>query len=148
MPTHRWVRAQRFYQKLSYHRVTARCVLSVVILPTATQQYRNYLYDKSWPNWWYEVGGLVGGNVSWTMCKPTTVVNTSFTNGVLLREMHVCTFIAVQVRSLSQSVAPSQRAPGGGRQECCLHVLRLRKRRNKLKGINHRNWTCSPQQNI
>jgi len=29
---------------------------------------RNYLYDKSWPNWWYEVGGLVGGNVSWTMC--------------------------------------------------------------------------------
>jgi len=55
-------------KKLSYRRVTARCVLSVVILPVATQQYRNYLYDKSWPNWWYEVGGLVGGNVSWTMC--------------------------------------------------------------------------------
>ena len=56
------------YKKLSYRRVTARCVLSVVILPIATQQCRNYLYDKSWPNWWYEVGGLVGGNVSWTMC--------------------------------------------------------------------------------
>jgi len=55
-------------KKLSYCRVTARCVLSVVILPIATQQCRNYLYDKSWPNWWYEVGGLVGGNVSWTMC--------------------------------------------------------------------------------
>ena len=57
-------------KKLSYRRVTARCVLSVVILPIATQQCRNYLglYDKSWPNWWYEVGGLVGGNVSWTMC--------------------------------------------------------------------------------
>ena len=56
-------------KKLSYRRVTARCVLSVVILPIATQQCRNYLpiYDKSWPNWWYEVGGLVGGNVSWTM---------------------------------------------------------------------------------
>jgi len=46
------------YKKLSYRRVTARCVLSVVILPIATQQCRNYLYDKSWPNWWYEVGGL------------------------------------------------------------------------------------------
>ena len=34
----------------------------------ATQQCRNYLYDKSRPNRWYEVGGLVGGNVSWTMC--------------------------------------------------------------------------------
>ena len=33
--------------KLSYRRVTARCVLSVVILPIATQQCRNYLYDKS-----------------------------------------------------------------------------------------------------
>jgi len=55
-------------KKLSYRRVTARCVLSVVILPIAMQQCRNYLYDKSWPNWWYEVGGLVGGNVSWTMC--------------------------------------------------------------------------------
>ena len=55
-------------KKLSYRRVTARCVLSVVILPVATQQCGNYLYDKSWPNRWYEVGGLVGGNVSWTMC--------------------------------------------------------------------------------
>jgi len=55
-------------KKLSYRRVTARCVLSVVILPTAMQQCRNYLYDMSWPNWWLEVGGLVGGNVSWTMC--------------------------------------------------------------------------------
>ena len=35
------------YKKLSYRRVTARCVLSVVILPVATQQCRNYLYDKS-----------------------------------------------------------------------------------------------------
>jgi len=28
-------------KKLSYRRVTARCVLSVVILPITTQQYRN-----------------------------------------------------------------------------------------------------------
>jgi len=35
------------YKKLRYRRVTARCILSVVILPTATQQCRNYLYDKS-----------------------------------------------------------------------------------------------------
>jgi len=34
-------------KKLSYRRVTARCVLSVVILPIAMQQCRNYLYDKS-----------------------------------------------------------------------------------------------------
>ena len=51
-------------KKLSYRRGTARCVLSVVILPITKQQCRNYLYDKSWPNRWYEVGGLVGGNVS------------------------------------------------------------------------------------
>ena len=62
-------RVTPFNKKLSYRRVTARCVLSVVILPIATQQCRNYLYDKPWPNWWYEVGGLVGGNVSWTMCS-------------------------------------------------------------------------------
>ena len=37
----------KFYKKLSYRRVTARCVLSVVILPIAMQQCRNYLYDKS-----------------------------------------------------------------------------------------------------
>jgi len=61
-------RVAEINKKLSYRWVTARCVLSVVILPIATQQCRNYLYDKSWPNWWYEVGGLVGGNVSWTMC--------------------------------------------------------------------------------
>ena len=34
-------------KKLSYRRVTARCVLSVVILPITTQQCRNYLNDKS-----------------------------------------------------------------------------------------------------
>ena len=51
-------------KKLSYRRVTSRCVLSVVILPITTQQCTNYLHDKSWPNRWYEVGSLVGGNVS------------------------------------------------------------------------------------
>ena len=40
-------RHRHSYKKLSYRRVTARCVLSVVILPVATQQCRNYLYDKS-----------------------------------------------------------------------------------------------------
>jgi len=34
-------------KKLSHHRGTARCVVSVEILPIATQQCRNYLYDKS-----------------------------------------------------------------------------------------------------
>jgi len=33
-------------KKLSYCRRTARCVVSVEILPIATQQRRNYLYDK------------------------------------------------------------------------------------------------------
>jgi len=49
-------------KKLSYRRGTARFVVSIEILPIATQQCRNYLYDKSWPNRWYEVGDLVGGN--------------------------------------------------------------------------------------
>jgi len=52
------------HKKLRYRRVTARCVLSVVILPITTQQCKNYLHDNTWPNRWYEVGGLVGGNVS------------------------------------------------------------------------------------
>ena len=34
-------------KKLSYRRGTARCVVSVEILPTVTQESRNYLYDKS-----------------------------------------------------------------------------------------------------
>jgi len=34
-------------KKLSYRRGTARCVVLVEILPIATQQCRNYLYDKS-----------------------------------------------------------------------------------------------------
>jgi len=38
--------------------------MSVEILPTATQQCRNYLYDKSWTNRSYEVGGL-----QWLMCS-------------------------------------------------------------------------------
>ena len=35
-----------YNKKLSYRRGTARCVVSVEILPTVTQQCRNYLYDK------------------------------------------------------------------------------------------------------
>ena len=34
-------------KKLSYRRRTARCVVSVEILPIATQHCRNYFYDKS-----------------------------------------------------------------------------------------------------
>jgi len=45
-------------KKVSYRRVTARCVLSVVILPITTQQCRNYLYSKSWPTWMF----------SWRQC--------------------------------------------------------------------------------
>jgi len=36
-----------YNKKLSYRRGTARCAVSVEILPIATQQCRNYLYDKS-----------------------------------------------------------------------------------------------------
>jgi len=35
-------------KKPSYRRWTARCLVSVEILPIATQQCRNYLYYKSW----------------------------------------------------------------------------------------------------
>ena len=58
----------KIYKKLRYRQATMRCVVSVEISPTATQQCRNYLYDKSWPNRWYEVGDLVGGNAWQTMC--------------------------------------------------------------------------------
>jgi len=34
-------------KKLSCRRGTARCVVSIEILPIATQQCRNYLFDKS-----------------------------------------------------------------------------------------------------
>ena len=34
-------------KKLSYRQGTARCVVSIEILPIAMQQCRNYLYDKS-----------------------------------------------------------------------------------------------------
>jgi len=34
-------------KKLSYRQGTARCVVSIEILPIATQKCRNYLYDKS-----------------------------------------------------------------------------------------------------
>jgi len=58
-------------QKLSYRLGTARCIASVEILPIATQQCRNYLYDKSWPNRCYEVGGLDEGSVI-NMCTNMT----------------------------------------------------------------------------
>ena len=38
---------RKYNKKLSYHRGTARCVVSVEILPIAKQQCRKYLYDKS-----------------------------------------------------------------------------------------------------
>ena len=57
-------RRLQWNKKLSYRQGTARCVVSIEISPIATQQCRNYLYDKSGPNRWYEVGDLVGGNVS------------------------------------------------------------------------------------
>ena len=70
-------------KKLSYRRGTAWCVVSIEILPIATQQCRNYLYDKSWPDRWYEVGDLVGALnhdaiesaaiVSSVINKPTTL---------------------------------------------------------------------------
>ena len=51
-------------KKLSYRRGTAWCIVLVKILPIAMQQCRNYLYDKSWTNRSYEVGGYSG-----TMCN-------------------------------------------------------------------------------
>jgi len=38
---------RKYNKKLSYRRGTARCVVSVEILPFAKQQCRKYLYDKS-----------------------------------------------------------------------------------------------------
>ena len=61
-----WVSQYQQEAQLSLSDRAMRLVSSNLAI--ATQQCRNYSYDKSWPNWWYEVGGLVGGNMSWTMC--------------------------------------------------------------------------------
>jgi len=67
-------------KKLSDRRGTARCVVSIEILPIATQQCRNYLYNKPWPNRWYEVEYALNHDatesaaiVSGVINKPTTV---------------------------------------------------------------------------
>jgi len=85
------------YKKLSYCRVTARCVLSVVILLITTQRCRNYLYDKSRPNRWYEVGGLVGGNVSQTNRRRSSCVYHLSTDDLLWRN-----FLSPQCRNCSR----------------------------------------------
>ena len=59
-------------KKLSYRRGTARCVVSIEILPIATQQCRNYLYYKSWPmvwSWRFSRRQCVIDNVHSTMTR-------------------------------------------------------------------------------
>ena len=51
-------------KKLSYRRVTARCVLSVVILPIATQQSRNYIRQ------------VLTKPMVWTFSRRQCVINT------------------------------------------------------------------------
>ena len=64
------------YNKLSYCRGTARCVVSIEILPVATQQCRNYLYDKVlsksmvW-SWRFSRRQCVIDNVHSTMMRPS-----------------------------------------------------------------------------
>jgi len=41
-----YTEVNNYNKKLSYRRGTARCVVLIEILPFATQQCRNYLYDK------------------------------------------------------------------------------------------------------
>ena len=60
---HTHIHTHIHHKKLSYRRGTARCVVSVEILPIATQQCRNYLYDKSRTNRSYKVGGLKWADV-------------------------------------------------------------------------------------
>jgi len=62
-PSHSFVYHCNLNKKLSYRPGTARCVVSVEILPIAMQECRNYLYEKSWTNRSYEVGGLRWVNV-------------------------------------------------------------------------------------
>jgi len=45
--TYAYVRRAKEDKKLSYRRGSERCAVSVEILPIATQQCRNYFYDKS-----------------------------------------------------------------------------------------------------
>jgi len=83
-------------KKLSYRRVTARCVLSVVMLPITTQQCRNYLYDNSWPNRWYEHGGF-----GWRQCvinrRQSSCVYHLYTDDFLWRN-----FLSPQCRNCSR----------------------------------------------
>ena len=70
MALYRWIRTESRWNKqeaqLSLSDRAMRLVSSNLANCHATVQ--KLLYDKSWPNWWYEVGDLVGWNVSWTMC--------------------------------------------------------------------------------
>ena len=47
----------------------------IEILPIATQQWRNYLYDKSWPNRWYEVGDNVHSTMTRSSGLPLSQVS-------------------------------------------------------------------------
>jgi len=71
-----------FYKKLSYWRGTAICLVSVEILPVATQQSRNYLYGKSWTSRSYTLAGSSGAmcnkRVHSTMTQPSRFHFISF----------------------------------------------------------------------
>ena len=64
-------------KKLSYRRVTARCVLSVVILPITTQQCRNYILIRQVltkpmvRSWRFSRLQCVINNVHSTMTRPS-----------------------------------------------------------------------------
>ena len=91
-------------KKLSYRRGIARCFVSIEILPIATQQCRNYLYDKSWPNRCYEVGGLVGGNVVRNGGSTVLTVRVRYIIKAPLIWMGLSTYVCVRKDHNSQLI--------------------------------------------
>ena len=65
-------------KKLSNRWGTAQCVVSVETLPSAKQQCRNYLYDKSWTNRSYEVGRVKVGRCVTNMCTQLRHLRAAF----------------------------------------------------------------------
>jgi len=124
---------KNFYKKLSNHRGTARCVVSVEILPIATQQCRNYLY-KSWPNRCYQIRGLVGAmcnkHVHLTMMRlscfhcPIGVINKPTTDELCISPVYRRVAVAKFSKSTMQKLLTWPR-PCPPREPSLITRLRL-----------------------
>jgi len=119
-----------FNKKLSYRQGTAKCIVSVEILPIATQQCRNYLYDKSWTNRSYEVGGIQWADVLSTVMRSSRfhcligVINKPTTVDLYISPVYRRVDVAKYSKSTKQKLLP-WRWPCPLREHSLITRLRL-----------------------